>query len=142
MASGIASAAPEHENDRKESIMTLLIVDDNTGIRRVLRRVLAGTASAIWECADGSEALPAYEEHRPDIVLMDLRMPDVDGLTATRRILGYDPSARIVIVTDYLDEDMKTAALDAGARGYVLKQEISSLPEIVSSLAASNSGHR
>ena len=115
--------------------MTFLIVEDNAGIRRVLRRILAGTASAIWECADGSEALAAYEEHRPDIVLMDLRMPLIDGLAATRLIRGYDPSARIIVVTDYLDEDMKTAALEAGARDYVLKQEISGLPEIVSSLA-------
>jgi CheY-like chemotaxis protein len=122
--------------------MTFLIVEDNTGIRRVLRRILAGTASTIWECADGSKALAAYEEHRPAIVLMDLRMPHVDGLTATGQIRGYDPSARIIVVTDYEDEDMKTAALEAGAREYVPKYEISVLPEIVSSLATPDAGHR
>ena len=116
--------------------MTLLIVEDNAGIRRVLRRILVDTASTIWECADGSEALAAYEEHRPDVVLMDLRMTHVDGLAATREIRGYDPSARIIIVTDYQDEDMKAAAMEAGARDYVLKHEISGLPEIVLSLAA------
>jgi CheY-like chemotaxis protein len=119
--------------------MTFLIVEDNAGIRRVLRRILADTASAIWECADGSEALAAYKEHRPDVVLMDLRMPHVDGLTATRQIRAYDPSARIIIVTDYLDDDMKTAALEAGACDYVLKQDISGLPEIVSSLTTPDS---
>jgi CheY-like chemotaxis protein len=122
--------------------MKLLIVDDNSGIRRVLRRLLADTARGIWECADGSEALAAYEEHRPDIVLMDLRMPTVDGLTATRLIRGYDPSARIIVLTDYQDEDLKSAALEAGARGYVLKQEIAGLPEIVSSLAAPDGANR
>jgi CheY-like chemotaxis protein len=122
--------------------MTFLIVEDNAGIRRVLRRILAGTASAIWECTDGSEALAAYEEHRPDIVLMDLRMPHVDGLTATRQIRGHDPSACIIVVTDYLDDDMKTAALEAGARDYLLKHDISGLPEIVSSLGAQDSGDR
>jgi len=116
--------------------MKLLIVEDNAGIRRVLRRILVDTASTIWECTDGSEALAAYEEHRPDVVLMDLRMTTVDGLTATKQIRGYDPSARIIVVTDYQDEDMKTAALEAGACEYVLKHEISDLPEIVSSLAA------
>jgi CheY-like chemotaxis protein len=121
--------------------MTLLIVEDNAGIRRVLRRILVDTASTIWECADGSEALAAYEEHRPDVVLMDLRMTHVDGLTATRQIRGYDPSARIIVVTDYQDEDMKTAALEAGACEYVLKHEISGLPEIVSSLAAPDGGN-
>jgi two-component system chemotaxis response regulator CheY len=120
--------------------MTFLIVEDNAGIRRVMRRILADTAAVIWECADGSEALAAYKEHRPDIVLMDLRMPHMDGLTATRQIRGYDASARIIIVTDYLDEDMKTAALEAGARDYVLKQEISSLPDIVATLAAPDGG--
>jgi CheY-like chemotaxis protein len=118
--------------------MTLLIVEDNAGIRRVLRRILVDTASTIWECADGSEALAAYEEYRPDVVLMDLRMTHVDGLAATRQIRGYDPSARIIIVTDYQDEDMKAVALEAGARDYVLKHEISGLPEIISSLAAQN----
>jgi CheY-like chemotaxis protein len=116
--------------------MTFLIVEDNAGIRRMLRRILNGTATAIWECTDGSDALAAYEEHQPDVVLMDLRMPHVDGLAATRQIRGYDPSARIIVVTDYQDEDMKTAALEAGAREYVLKQEISGLPELVLSLAA------
>ena len=120
--------------------MTFLIVEDNVGIRRVMRRILADTAAVIWECADGSEALAAYKEHRPDIVLMDLRMPHMDGLTATRQIRGYDPSARIIIVTDYLDEDMKTAALEAGARDYVLKQEISGLPDIVATLTAPDGG--
>jgi CheY-like chemotaxis protein len=122
--------------------MTVLIVDDNSGIRRVLRRLLADTGTLIWECADGSEALAAYEEHRPDIVLMDIRMPTIDGLTATRLIRGYDPSARIIVLTDYQDEDMKSAALEAGAREYVLKQEIAGLPEIVSSLAGPGGANR
>jgi CheY-like chemotaxis protein len=114
--------------------MKLLIVEDNAGIRRMLRRILEDTASTIRECADGSAALAAYEEYRPDVVLMDIRMPGVDGLTATRQICRYDPAAQIVIVTDYEDEDMKAAALDAGAREYVLKHEIAGLPEIVFSL--------
>jgi CheY-like chemotaxis protein len=116
--------------------MTLLIVEDNAGIRRVLRRILVDTASTIWECADGSEALTAYEAYRPDVVLMDIKMTHVDGLTATRQIRAHDPSARIIVVTDYQDEDMKTAALEAGASEYVLKHEISGLPEIVLSLVA------
>src|ERR1700761_8900261 len=140
MISGLATRAAGRDNHGKEKHMTFLIVEDNAGIRRVLRRILADTASAIWECADGAEALAAYEEHRPDIVLMDLRMPRVDGLTATRQIRGYDPSARIIMVTDYQDEDMKTAALEAGACEYVLKHEISGLPELALSLRAPGGG--
>jgi CheY-like chemotaxis protein len=120
----------------KKQKMTLLIVDDNAGIRRMLRRVLVDTASTIWECTDGSSTLAAYEQHRPDIVLMDIHMPGTDGLTATRQIRGFDPAAQIVVVTDYQDEDIKAAALDAGARTYVLKQEMDSLPGVLSSLSA------
>jgi CheY-like chemotaxis protein len=116
--------------------MTVLIVEDNAGIRRVMRLILGGTASEVWECVDGSEALGAYKFYRPDIVLMDVKMPLIDGLTATRRIRVYDPTARIVIVTDYLGEDMTAAALEAGASQSVLKQELARLPEIVLSLAA------
>ena len=116
--------------------MTFLIVDDNPGIRRILRRTLVETAGAIWECTDGADALAAYEEYRPDIVLMDVKMPRVDGLTATRQIRDYDPAARVIVVTDYEDQDLRAAVLEAGAREYVLKQDISDLPEIVSSLLA------
>ena len=116
--------------------MTFLIVEDNAGIRRVLRRILTGTAKQFGNVPTAQKRWQLIEEYRPDIVLMDVRMPHVDGLTATRQIRGYDPSARIIVVTDYLDEDMKTAALEAGACEYVLKHEISGLPGIVSSLAA------
>jgi CheY-like chemotaxis protein len=117
--------------------MKVLIVDDNNGIRRMLRRILDGTADVIWECTDGSQALAAYEEHRPDFVLMDVRMPIVDGLTATREICSHHPDARIIVVTDYEDEDVKAAALEAGACEYVLKHEMGNLPEVIDSLSGS-----
>ena len=61
---------------------------------------------------------------QPDIVLMDVRMPRMDGLAATRQIREFHPGARVVIVTDYDDEDLRKAAMEAGARGYVLKQNL------------------
>jgi CheY-like chemotaxis protein len=115
--------------------MTVLIVEDNAGIRRLLRRTFAGSATDIWECSDGVMALQLYEQHRPDIVLMDVRMPQMDGLTATRQIHEAYPSARIVIVTDYDDEDVRSAASEAGASGYALKQNLADLPRIVASLS-------
>jgi CheY-like chemotaxis protein len=118
--------------------MTVLIVEDNAGIRRLLRRTFASSATEIWECSDGSAALPLYEQHRPDVVLMDVRMPQMDGLMATRQIRKAHPSARIVIVTDYDDEDLRLAASEAGASGYALKQNLEDLPRIVSSLSGTS----
>jgi CheY-like chemotaxis protein len=114
--------------------MKILIVDDNAGMRRLLRRAVPGTASAVWECSDGAEALAAYIERQPDVVLMDIRMPRMDGLTATRQICKFDPSARVVMVTDYDDEDLRTAAQEAGACGYALKQNLTGLPGLIDSV--------
>jgi CheY-like chemotaxis protein len=114
--------------------MTVLIVEDNSRVRTLLRRTLVGTASRVWECSDGADALQSYTDYRPDVVLMDLRMPRVDGLLATRQIRQSDPSAKVVMVTDYDDEDLRCAASDAGACGYTLKQDLSELMELLRSL--------
>ncbi len=104
--------------------MTVLIVDDNAGIRRLLRRLIEEVASSVWECADGLEAVARYAAHRPDVVLMDLHMAAVDGLTATRQIRQRDPDARVVIVTDYDHPALRKVAQDAGAAGFILKQNL------------------
>src|SRR6202012_2595334 len=107
--------------------MNVLIGEDNAGMRSLLRRALIGTADQIWERSDGADALEAYEVHKPDIVLMDMKMPQMDGLKATRQIRQAYPGARIVIVSDYDDEDLRQAATAAGASGYTLKQDLSEL---------------
>jgi CheY-like chemotaxis protein len=114
--------------------MTVLIVEDNAGMRSLLRRALAGTASQIWERSDGADALAAYQEHQPDIVLMDMRMPRMDGLKATQQIRRSYPNAQIVIVTDYDDEDLRLAASAAGACAYTLKQDLSELINLLQTL--------
>jgi len=104
--------------------MKLLIVEDSPSIRLMMRRVVADLANEIRECGDGAEALEAYRELQPDWVLMDLHMPNLNGLAATQQILGYDPSAQIVIVTNYDDVALRSAAAQAGACGYVLKEDL------------------
>jgi DNA-binding NarL/FixJ family response regulator len=76
------------------------------------------------ECADGDEAVAAYGAHRPDWVLMDLQMARVGGLEATRRLLAADRTARVVIVTDYDDVHWRAAATEAGACGFVSKDNL------------------
>jgi DNA-binding NarL/FixJ family response regulator len=115
--------------------MTILIVDDNPSVRRLLRRAILNDATSIWECCDGAEAQRAYQEYRPDFVLMDVRMPRMDGLEATRKLRHADPQARIVIVSDYDDDDIRGAATEAGASGYVLKQNLMELAPLLRSLA-------
>jgi DNA-binding NarL/FixJ family response regulator len=115
--------------------MKILIVDDNAGMRRLLRRAVDEAASDICECSDGAQALAAYADCHPDVVLMDIRMPGMDGLAATRQIRHLYPSARVVMVTDYDDHDLRIAAAEAGACGYTLKQNLTNLPALVRSVA-------
>jgi CheY-like chemotaxis protein len=114
--------------------MKILIVDDNAGMRRMLRRAVDEAASDIWECSDGAQALAAYTDWQPDVVLMDIRMPDVDGLAATRQIRQVYPSAKFVMVTDYDDCDLRIAAAEAGACAYTLKQNLTNLAGLVRSV--------
>jgi CheY-like chemotaxis protein len=112
-------------------MMTILIVEDNPSVRRLLRRAVQHIATEIWECGDGVEALAAYSEHLPDLVLMDVRMPIMDGLAATRQIRRVDPQARIIIVTDCDDEETRAAASEAGASGYAPKQDLTTLEALI-----------
>jgi CheY-like chemotaxis protein len=111
--------------------MTILIVEDNPTIRRLIRRAISDFADNIFECEDGADALTAYTEHRPDVVLMDVRMPRMDGLSATRQILQQHPAARIVILTDYNDDSLRCAAREAGACAYALKNNLTELDTVL-----------
>jgi len=104
--------------------MKLLIVDDHAAMRRLIGRVVSDMVSEIEECGDGADALDAYHRCLPDWVLMDVEMDQMDGITATREILLSYPRARVVIVSKYDDDQTREAARKAGARGYVLKENL------------------
>jgi CheY-like chemotaxis protein len=87
-------------------------------------------ADPITECGDGDEAQERYRLDRPDWVLMDLMMPRMNGLEATRQIKAADPKARIVIVTGQVDESFRQAAATAGAFAFVLKDNLLDLREL------------
>ena len=111
--------------------MSFLIVDDNSVMRRTIRRVVGEFADEIIECDDGAKAFSAYEKHLPDWVLMDVEMREKDGLTATREICAIFPNAQIVIVTKHGDAEMREAAVKAGACGFVVKENLLELRGIL-----------
>jgi DNA-binding NarL/FixJ family response regulator len=104
--------------------MTVLIVDDSPQFRELLKAVLADLVDGVEECADGDEAVAAYRVRRHDWVLMDVQMARIGGLEATRRLLAADRTARVLMVTDYDDAHWRAAAIEAGACGYVLKENL------------------
>ena len=114
--------------------MKLLIVDDHVAMRRMIGRVVNDMASDIEECGDGSEALAAYTKYRPDCVLMDIEMSRMDGIAATREILKAFPAAKVVIVSKHDDEQIREAAREAGACGYVLKENMVAIRELLGKL--------
>ena len=103
--------------------LRLLIADDHALVRKGLRAVLAAVPGfeVIGEAVTGREAVERATELQPDVVLMDLQMPGGGGLAATREILQLSPHIRVLVVTLFEDDDSVFAALQAGARGYVLK---------------------
>ena len=101
-------------------------------MRNLIKSIVIDIATDISECSDGSEALAAYQLCQPDWVLMDIRMPRLDGIAATGQIKSAFPDAKVVIVTDHGDERLRQAARTAGACAYVLKEDLSVLPEILS----------
>jgi NarL family two-component system response regulator LiaR len=101
----------------------VLVVDDHTVVREGLRGFLdlQDGIEVVGEAADGDEALAAAERLRPDVVLMDLVMPRLDGVAAMRALRERLPQARVIVLTSFLDDDKLLPALRAGAAGYLLK---------------------
>jgi two-component system response regulator DegU len=114
--------------------MKLLIVDDHSAMRRMIGKVVSDLVSDIEECGDGAEALAAYNRCLPDWVLMDIEMGQMDGITATREILVAFPTAKIVIVSKHDDAQIREAARNAGACGYVLKENLIAIRELLGKL--------
>ena len=104
------------------SAIRVLIADDHPVFRFGLKALLEAEAGmqVVGEARTGAEVLSLAEELRPDVILMDLNMPEVNGLEATRRILARQPEAGILVLTMF-DDDSVFAAMRAGARGYLLK---------------------
>lgn len=116
--------------------MNVLIVDDNPQMRRLIGRIIEDVVEQTFECSDGGQALESYRQDQPDWVLMDLKMYEMGGLSATRQIKASYPEAKIIIVTNYDDRDFRKAAREAGACAYVVKENLFELKQILTSFGS------
>jgi DNA-binding NarL/FixJ family response regulator len=106
--------------------ISVLLVDDHTLVRRGFRRILEDEddIAVAGEASDGAEAIKLADELQPNVIVMDCAMPGVNGLEATRKILKKNPQALVLMLSMHPEETLVRQALDAGARGYVLKNAV------------------
>jgi DNA-binding NarL/FixJ family response regulator len=120
----------------------VLLVDDDALMRAGLAAILSSdaTVEVVGEASDGRVAVDEVRQVRPDVVLMDVRMPDLDGIAATREVVAVAPDTRVVILTTFEDDDYIFGALTAGASGFLLKRTSPELLlEAIKAVAAGDS---
>ena len=100
---------------------TILVVDDESSVRKSLRKFLERNGYRVVEAPDGDHALALYSQERPDLVLLDIRMPGKDGLETLRELRAIDPQAAVIMVTALHEEELAKQALAEGAFEYITK---------------------
>jgi CheY-like chemotaxis protein len=108
-----------------------MIVDDHAEMRTFIRSLLTGVAQQFVECVGGEQAVATFPVERPDWTLMDIVMPGMDGLTATRRIKAKFPEARILVITQHDNHHVRDSAREAGATGFLGKEDLTRLESIL-----------
>ena len=116
----------------------VLIVDDASVVRLMLKKALKANFEIVGEATNGVDALIKYKELKPDVVTMDITMPEADGIQATKDIIAFDEDAKIVMMSGIDQKEMLTQAIKAGASSYIVKpfeqdRLISTLNEIIGS---------
>lgn len=111
--------------------MKLMIVDDNSAMRQMIRNMVANPDDAVCECVDGADAVRAFPGMLPDVVLMDLQMPAMNGIQATMRIKQEFPEANIIIVSNFNDQEFREEAKEAGANSYFTKDDLIHLQQYI-----------
>ena len=109
--------------------MNIIIVDDDCLVAGALKTILEVNedVKVLDTGSDGKQACQLYEKYKPDVLLMDIRMKEMDGLEASERILKMDPKANILLLTTFSDDEYIVKALRLGAKGYLLKQDYGSI---------------
>jgi two-component system, NarL family, response regulator len=129
-------------SDGRDGRIRVLCADDHPVVRRGIAAMIANEPDIeiVAEARDGAEAVALFEAHAPDVVLMDLRMPTMDGVSAIRAIRALDPNARVVALTTFDGDTDIHRALSAGASGYLLKDAL--VGELVRAIRSAAAGRR
>ena len=121
--------------------LSVILVDDHTMLRQGIRRALESEGiKVVAEASDGAAAIRLALEHKPDVVLMDVSMPGMDGVEAARRLVEADGRQRVVMLTMHIDRDVIDRAIRAGAVGYLTKD--SSISEVILAIQLAANGDR
>lgn len=120
----------------RESLATILIVEDDVRMRDMMTEMFSPLCDRVVRCGDGAQAISRYNDLRPSVVVMDIRLPGMDGLEATERILRSHPSARIYIVTAYNEKRYRERAETIGSRGFFLKDDLGLLYDALEELGS------
>ena len=147
VAHGMSPRAPDHAptpgamTEQPSTRIRVLLVDDHAVVRSGLRAFLEllPDVEIVGEAGDGSEALAVARRVEPDVVLMDLLMPRMDGITAIGRFRDELPETEVVAMTSFIEEEKVTAALEAGAAGYLLKD--ASADEVAAAIRSAHEGN-
>lgn len=123
-------------------MINILLVDDHVLVRTGISKILTEVKgfNVIHECETGEEAIKFCRHTEPDVILMDMDMPGMGGLEATKKILRFTPDAKIIVLTVYTEEPFPTKVMQIGASGYLTKGTASN--EMVNAIRAVNSGQR
>ncbi|NLC84439.1 MAG: response regulator transcription factor [Ruminococcaceae bacterium] len=121
--------------------LRIVLVDDDRLITTSLKIIIEADPElqVIATATDGASALGLYQIHQPDLILLDIRMPEMSGLEAGKQILAADPEARILYLTTFADDEYIAETLRIGARGYILKQQFESLVPAIKAIQAGQS---
>jgi two-component system, NarL family, invasion response regulator UvrY len=131
----VLTSVDSGRNEEATAVVDVLIVDDQPPFRAVARTVVSLVPGwrVVGEAATGEEAVEAARSGQPGVVLMDINLPGIDGIEATRRITADSPAVRVVLLSTYAYEDLPADALASGAVGYLHKEDLT--PRVLRQLA-------
>ncbi|NLJ78982.1 MAG: response regulator transcription factor [Tissierellia bacterium] len=119
--------------------MEIIIVDDDYLVVNSLKTIITAQGIKVLDVGyNGLEAIELYKRHRPDLILMDIRMDGLNGIEATKEILKIDPNAKILLITTFEDDEYIAVALSLGCKGYILKQNIEGIIPAINAVHSGN----